>query len=252
MVADTEARRRRLEANLAAARQRVAAAAVQAGRDPATIAIVAVTKTVPAEVAAVAYQLGLHDLGENRPQELWRKAAALPQARWHLIGHLQRNKIDRTVPLTALIHSVDSERLLTALEDYGQRRGVRVPVLIQFNCSREASKHGFDPAQWETLADQLPRYRHLDIQGLMTMAAYADDPAAARPTFAELRQLQEQLRRRTGLALPHLSMGMSHDFEAAIAEGATLLRLGTILFAGLESPHERSPDHQSLDHQSPA
>lgn len=228
-----------LRQRLAEVRERIGQAARRAGRRPEDVAIVAVTKSVSAAVAALLPELGICDLGENRPQELWKKAALVPQVRWHLIGHLQRNKIDRTVPLATLIHSVDSQRLLEALDAFGRRHARRVPVLLQFNCSREANKQGFAPEQADTLAEQLPHYSGLEVLGLMTMAALTGNPADARPAFAELRQLRDRLHQQSGLPLPHLSMGMSHDFDIAVEEGATLVRLGTVLLAGLEDSHSK-------------
>jgi PLP dependent protein len=215
--------------------ERLRAACRRAGRDRAEVTLVAVTKTVPPEVAAELVGLGVTHLGESRPQELWRKAAALPKSvRWHLVGHLQRNKIDRTLPLVDLIHSVDSLRLLAALEEEAGKQGRAVPVLLEVNASGEASKHGFAPAEVPGLAAHLTGLRHLQIGGLMTMAAPADDPGASRPTFAALRGLRDRLRGELGPphTLEHLSMGMSGDFEVAVEEGATLVRLGTVLFEG--------------------
>lgn len=218
---------------VAGVKARIAAASARAGRDAAEVTLVAVTKTVTPEVAAVLPALGVIDLGESRPQELWKKAAAIPAARWHLIGHLQRNKIDRTLTLVTLLHSVDSERLLTAIHEFGVKRGTPVPVLLEVNCSREAAKGGFDPAAVPGVADTLGSLSGVRVDGLMTMAAYSEDPEAARPAFAELRTLRDQLRTRTGLPLPQLSMGMSGDFEVAVEEGATLVRVGSTLFEGL-------------------
>lgn len=222
-----------LAGRIAAVRDRMATACRRAGRDPASVTLVGVTKTATPAVAAVARELGLTDLGENRPQELWKKAAAVPAARWHLIGHLQRNKLDRTVPLVVLVHSADSDRLLDALDAFGRHRGSPVPVLLEINCSREPTKGGFAPEELPRLADRLPILTGLDVRGLMTLAAYSPNPEDARPTFAELRRLRDDLRARTGLPLPELSMGMSGDFEVAIEEGATLVRIGTSLFGGL-------------------
>jgi pyridoxal phosphate enzyme (YggS family) len=158
----------------------------------------------------------------------------VPTAHWHFVGHLQRNKIDRTVPLVTLIHSVDSERLLEALAAFGAKRGVPVPVLLEVNCSREVAKGGFPVETMPALGEKLASLAGVSVCGLMTMAAYADDPENARPTFAELRQLRDLLRSNTGLELSELSMGMSGDFEVAVEEGATLVRIGTALFEGLE------------------
>jgi len=218
-----------LAERIAAVRGRIAEACRRAERDPGTVTLVAVTKTATPEVAAIAAELGIADMGENRPQELWKKAAVIP-VRWHLIGHLQRNKIDRTVPLVSLIHSVDSERVLEALDAFGRKRGTPVPLLLEVNCSREEAKGGFAPEDLPALGDKLLSLAGVSVRGLMTLAAYSDDPTAARPTFAELRQLRDDLRIRTGLPLPELSMGMSGDFEVAIELGATFVRIGTTLF----------------------
>jgi len=222
-----------LSERLAEVRERIVAACNKAGRDPGTVTLIAVTKTVSPEVAALVTELGVSDLGESRPQELWKKAAAIPSARWHLIGHLQRNKIDRTIPLITLMHSVDSERMLEALAAFGSKQGKPVPVLLEVNCSREAAKGGFSTEAMPAIADMAMSLGGISVRGLMTMAAYSDNPEDARPTFAELRRLRDQLRSRTGLELPELSMGMSGDFEVAIEEGATHVRIGTTLFEGL-------------------
>lgn len=224
-----------LEARVAAVTARIADACRRAGRDRGDVTLVAVTKAVSERVAYLLPDLGVGDLGESRPQELWKKADLIRHARWHLVGHLQRNKIDKAVPAAVLIHSVDSDRLLDALDAFGRKRGAPVPVLLEVNCSREEAKGGFAPEAVPALGDRLPALTGVRVDGLMTMAAAHDDPQLARPTFAELRGLRDQLRTRTGLPLPHLSMGMSHDFEVAIEEGATLVRIGTTLFAGLEA-----------------
>jgi pyridoxal phosphate enzyme (YggS family) len=223
-----------LTERVAGVRDRIAAACGRAGREAAGVTLVAVTKSVSPRVAAVLPSLGVVDLGESRPQEVWGKAAAIPAARWHLIGHLQRNKLDKTAPLCVLLHSVDSQRLLAAVNEFGVKRGGPVPVLLEVNCSREEAKGGFAPDALPAFADNLVPLAGVSVLGLMTMAAYSDDAEAARPTFAELRTLRDHLRTRTGLPLPHLSMGMSGDFEVAVEEGATLVRVGTTLFAGLE------------------
>jgi pyridoxal phosphate enzyme (YggS family) len=220
-----------LAERLASVCSRIAAACARANRDPAGVTLVAVTKTVSPRVAALLPGLGVADLGENRPQALWQKAAAIPHARWHLVGHLQRNKVEKTVPLVSLIHSVDSVRLLDALAAAGSQ----VPILLEVNCSREAAKGGFAPADLPGVADKIRSLRAAKVEGLMTMAAYDIAPEAARPAFAELCDLREDLRALTGLHLPQLSMGMSNDFEVAVEEGATLVRIGTTLFHGLEN-----------------
>jgi len=222
-----------LTERVATVRGRITAACARAGRAD-DVTLVAVTKTVSVRVAGALPLLGVTDLGESRPQELWKKATALPSARWHLIGHLQRNKLEKTVPLCSLLHSVDSERLLMAVHEFGVKRGLPVPVLLEVNCSRETAKGGFIPEAVPALADTLMSLPGVRLDGLMTMAAYSGDPEAARPTFAELRSLRDRMRTLTNLPLPQLSMGMSGDFEVAVEEGATLVRVGTTLFEGLE------------------
>ena len=218
--------RAELTTRFASVRQRIVAACERVSRSAETVQLVAVSKTASLRVIEHCIGLGQLDFGENRPQSLWPKAEALPQARWHFIGHLQRNKLDRTVDSTHLMHSVDSLRLLQALSDYGSKRGTPVPVLLEVNCSGEVQKGGFEPGE---VPDIRP-FSGVAVQGLMTMAAQHDDPELCRPAFAQLRQLKEQL----GAELPHLSMGMSNDFEVAIEEGATLIRIGSTLFGGLE------------------
>ncbi len=225
-----------LSDRFAAVRGQIADACRKAGREPTGVTLVAVTKTVSPRVAEVAADLGAGDLGESRPQELWKKAEALPGVRWHLIGHLQRNKIDRTIPLVALIHSVDSERVLEALDTFGRKHGNPVPLLLEVNCSREENKGGFRPEDLPVLGDRLAGLTGVSVRGLMTMAAYIDDSQLCRPTFVELRELRDRLRSATGLPLPDLSMGMSNDYAVAVEEGATLVRVGTVLFESLGDP----------------
>lgn len=228
----------RLRQNLDQIRQRIASATMRAGRPPESVHLVAVTKRSPAALAGELVELEQHDLGENYPQELWRKAEALADlpARWHLIGHLQSNKAARSLPFLKAIHSVDSLRLLTFLDDLATRTELPAPpaLFLQVNASEEPSKHGWTVAG---LLEDAPAIAsvssRLPIVGLMTMAAYDDDPESARPTFVRLRQARDQLRERTGMALPELSMGMSNDFEVAIEEGATWVRVGSALFDGL-------------------
>lgn len=225
-----------LRRNLEQLQQQIASACQSAGRDPAEVTLVAVTKSVPTEIAACLFDLGVVNLGESRPQELWRKAAAIPQARWHLVGHLQRNKVERTLPLVVLIHSVDSERLLQAIEEAAQKRNRVADVLLEFNLSAESAKHGFAPADESRLPDLLAGLHYVRVQGVMTMAPLGTDHETARPTFAQLRELRDRLAIRllgTPHTLHHLSMGMSGDFRGAILEGATIIRIGTALFAGL-------------------
>jgi pyridoxal phosphate enzyme (YggS family) len=221
--------RQKLRASIDAVEARIAGACARAGRTRAEVMLVAVTKTVPAEMAQIVAELGILDLGENRPQELWSKAERLPGTiRWHLIGHLQRNKIERTLPIAHRIHAVDSVRLLQALE---QAADGPVNVLLEVNASGEPSKQGFAPEDLPGIVPLLRGLQHVRVGGLMTMAAL-QDPQACRPTFATLRNLRDQLRLQIAPEHPceDLSMGMSNDYEVAIEEGATMIRLGTALF----------------------
>lgn len=228
----------RIAANLANVRERIAVAARPAGRSPDDVRLVAVTKYVDAATTQLLVDAGCYDLGESRPQQLWDKAAALPDAniRWHFIGHLQRNKVRRTVPIVHLVHSGDSLRLLEELnrETIALSSPQKLPVLLEVNVSGEAAKHGFAADELSPLVESLAAFEHLEIQGLMAMAGLDDEPTAARHDFAKLRELRERLRRDWAgrFALNELSMGMSGDFEQAIAEGATLVRVGSALFEG--------------------
>ena len=214
-------------------------AAQSAGRDPSTVRLVAVTKRNPAEWVRALVELGATDLGENYPQELWGKAEALADltlARWHLIGHLQGNKLIRTLPIVGMVHAVDSLKLLRAIDAWASAHPDHpLDVCLQVNTSAEASKHGWTSAAITApeLLDLLGRRWSVSIVGLMTIAGYGTSDVEARPLFAQLRSLRDDLRSRTGLALPELSMGMSGDFTAAIAEGSTLVRVGSALFEGV-------------------
>ncbi len=227
----------RLAANLGSVRARVAEAARRSGRDPGAVTLVAVTKRHPADSLRALVELGVADLGENYPQELWAKAealAGLPVA-WHHIGHLQGNKARRTLPLVRMLHGVDSLKLLLTLDELAGPPGPTGPpaVCLQVNTSGEESKHGWTPEGLLDDADVIAGVRGVRVAGLMTIAGYDTDGDAARPCFVRLREARDRLREATGLPLPDLSMGMSGDFEAAIAEGSTLVRVGSALFEGV-------------------
>jgi len=226
--------------NLAAVRERIAMAAERAGRKAEDIGIVAVTKSHPLSVVQEALDAGLPDIGENKVQEAVEKQDALERQnaqdardaqdariRWHLIGHLQRNKAKQALGRFALIHSLDSVRLADALEKAAAERGLTQDVLIQVNVAREPQKSGIAPEELDALVEHTLKQPHLALKGLMTMAPFTDDEAVIRRTFAGLREISYRLP-VTGY--PVLSMGMSSDFELAIEEGATMLRLGTVLF----------------------
>lgn len=230
--------RDRIEQNLTNVREQISEAARRAGRDPHSVTLVAVTKRNTPDQVRPLLELGVRDLGENYPQALWRKVEELddPRARWHLIGHLQGNKARRTLPMVRMIHAVDSLKLLRELDAMAQERAPEeLPgVCLQVNTSGEASKHGWLPEALGGDADAIAECRRIPVVGLMTMAALGTTAETARPSFVRLRQLRDELHSRTGLPLAHLSMGMSNDFQTAVEEGATLVRIGSALFEGIE------------------
>lgn len=229
--------RERLIDNLSRIRSRMADAARRSGRDPGAVALVVVTKYVEPQWAAWLPAVGCCELGESRPQSLWTKAAAVadPRVHWHLIGHLQRNKIRRTLPCLSWIHSVDSTRLLDALQQEAQASAMTVRVLLEVNVAGEAAKTGFAPAEMLPLAERLDSWPQLRIEGLMAMAALEGDADAARRDFARLRELRDTMQQRCPPHVPlrQLSMGMSGDYEVAIEEGATMVRVGSAVWEGL-------------------
>lgn len=218
-----------IAANLEQVRARIREAALRSDRDPESIRLVAVTKTVSVERIREAIGLGLRTFGENRVQEALPKLEALASedCEWHLIGHLQRNKIKDIQGRFAMVQTVDSVRLAEAL---GQRVAGPLDVLIEVNVGEEPQKTGTLPADVPTVADALGRYPSLRLRGLMTIAPLRPELDGVRPFFQELRLLRDQLQDGMGRPLPELSMGMSDDFPAAIAEGATMLRLGRAVF----------------------
>ena len=227
---------KRIANNLALVRERIAAAAGRSGRSASDVTLVAVTKYVAADVAQAVLAAGCTDLGESRPQELWAKAETVgPDVRWHLIGHLQRNKVRRTLPLVHLIQSVDSRRLLATLNEEATLAGQQVSVLLEANISGDATKTGLPPAELEPILADAARWPHVAIRGLMGMASGTGGETAAKRDFSRLRTLGEQLSRNlpAGVALDELSMGMSGDYELAVEAGATIVRVGSALFEGL-------------------
>jgi PLP dependent protein len=229
--------------NLAAVRDRVAAACRSAGRDPGDVRLVGVTKYVSAESTRMLLDAGCIDLAESRPQSLWAKASALadhaPAPRWHLIGHLQRNKLRRTLPLVSLLHSLDSLRLLESIEAEASASELVSDALIEVNLAGDPGRTGVMEADVPAVLEAAGRAPHVRVLGLMGMAAVPDgddSSAAARRQFARLRELRDELAGRlpTVTGLRELSMGMSGDFEEAILEGATLVRVGSALWEGIE------------------
>ncbi len=218
--------------------ERIAAACARVGRDPGEVALVAVSKTVPVERLRAALVAGIDRLGENRVQEAAAKVPELPGARWHLVGPLQSNKARRAVELFEVIETVDSVDLALRLDRIvGELRpGTRYPVLLQVNVDRDPAKAGLDPEAVAWALDRISELERLEVRGLMTIGRLVREPEAARPTFRSLARLAERLR-RSGLRLgPELSMGMSDDFEVAVEEGATIVRIGRAIFG--ERPSE--------------
>jgi len=212
-------------------RARLAKAAHRAGRDPSDVRLIAVSKNHPPEAVALAAAAGQKIFGENRVQEARDKIPACPpDLQWHLIGHLQRNKVRQALPLFSFFHSIDSTALATAISRVAGETGGKVDGLLEVNVSGEATKHGFSPQQLRDEFPALAALPHLRLRGLMTMAPYSDNPEEARPVFRALRELRDELQQTHGVELPELSMGMSGDFEPAIEEGATLVRVGSSIF----------------------
>lgn len=224
--------------NLAQIRQQIARAAEASGRTPGDIRLVGVSKYVDAATTRLLVEAGCYDLGESRPQQLWSKAAAAELAglsiNWHFIGHLQRNKADRTIAACSLIHAVDSERLLQAINESAESQNLQPRVLLEVNCSGERAKQGLTAEELRCLIPMLVAYPNVRVTGLMTMAALDDNPPAEK-SFESLRLLRDELQRSVppNAPLTELSMGMSGDFPAAIRQGATLVRIGSALWEAL-------------------
>jgi pyridoxal phosphate enzyme (YggS family) len=217
--------------NIAAVRQRIEAAAARAGRNAADVRLVAVSKTHPPEMVREAVEAGLVVFGESRIQEAKAKIPELPgKLEWHFIGHLQTNKAREAVELFRMVQSVDSVRLARELDRCADVAGRTLAVLLECNVSGESTKFGFKPDELLAAMPELNSLRRLEIQGLMTMAPFYEDAEQTKPVFRALRELRGRLQQAHGIPLPELSMGMTHDFEAAVAEGATLVRIGTAIF----------------------
>lgn len=229
----------RIRANVAEVKGRIAAAAARCGRRAEEVLLVGVTKYVEPGIARLLVEAGVHELGESRPQELWSKAEALVDLKisWHLIGHLQRNKVRRTLPLTSWIHSVDSLRLLREIDAEAAAMGRSADLLLEVNVSGDAAKHGLQPDEVEPLFPEITLHKKVNVRGLMTMAALEGGPDRARRDFAALRNLADKLRPQCSdnISMNELSMGMSGDYEAAIEEGATMVRVGSALFEGIDA-----------------
>jgi pyridoxal phosphate enzyme (YggS family) len=219
-----------LATNVAHVRARIAAAVDRGGRRPEEVALVAVSKTVDAARIREAVAVGLRVFGENRVQEAREKIPAVPGASWHLIGSLQRNKAKEAVRLFQMIESVDSEDLADELSRRAVQQERTLDVLIQVNVAREPQKHGAAPEETASLMRRVADLPGLRLRGLMTIAPLVANPDEARPVFRALRELRDRIERETSISLAELSMGMSDDFEVAIEEGATMVRVGRAIF----------------------
>jgi PLP dependent protein len=229
--------------NIAQTRERISQAARRAGRDPGSVVLMAVSKTVEPERIRQAYDAGIRIFGENRVQEFTEKAEALKaltEAEWHLIGHLQSNKARKAVELFHAVDSVDSLRLAQKLDQAAQQAGKILRVLIEINVGDEENKSGVagDSPELEELLQSAQSLEHLQVCGLMTIPPYTEDPQGARPYFCKLRELRDSIAARglPKVGVDVLSMGMSHDFEVAVEEGSTCVRVGTAIFGGRPKP----------------
>ncbi len=220
--------------NLARIQQKVAEAAIRSGRTPEDITLIAVTKYVDDEATRQVFDAGAVHLGESRPQNLWSKAEALAgcDITWHMIGHMQRNKVRRTLKLQPLFHSGDSLRLFHTFEEQAASLGVTARTLLEVNISGDETKHGFAPGECAAALEEIAALEHVHVGGLMTMAAREGGVDQARGDFKALRVLRDQLQKKFAgrFDLTDLSMGMSNDFEVAIEQGATMVRVGSALF----------------------
>jgi len=227
-----------IPARLESVRERIETAASDADRDPASIRIVAVTKSFPVDIIRAALGAGLTRIGENRVQEGCGKIEQLGRdaATWHLVGHLQTNKARHAVRYFDIIESIDSARVAEAIQHRAEIEDITVPVLVQVNTSAEESKFGLSPGELRPLLDSISALDRIAVQGLMTIAPFDDRETVVRPAFVGLRQLLEEAESWNvpRVEMNHLSMGMSNDFEWAVAEGATMLRLGSVLFGPRE------------------
>ena len=221
-----------IEAILEEVKSRIAAACARAGRDPSEVEIVAVTKTHGAEVVQEAWNAGLLIVGENKVQEAaWKKPASVTGPMWHLIGHLQSNKVRKALELFDFFQSVDTVALADRMNAIAQDIGASPHILLEVNVSGEKSKSGMRPEEVRDVLVHIARdCPRLTVEGLMTMAPFSENPEDARPYFRRLRELRDAVEKSLGVGLPRLSMGMSGDYEVAVEEGATWVRLGTVLF----------------------
>lgn len=223
--------------NLARVHERIREACRKAGRDPGEVTLIAVGKTKPADLLMEAYRAGERVFGENKVQEILEKETQMPSdVRWHMIGHLQRNKVRQVIDKAELIHSVDTVRLAETIQIEAEKKGLVVPVLIEVNIGGEESKYGAAPDNVLFMARAISEMKNVRVRGLMTIAPYVEDPEDNRVLFARMKELGEEIRKKgiSNIRMDILSMGMTNDYEVAIQEGATMVRVGTGIFGSRE------------------
>lgn len=224
-----------LEKILETVRGNIEAACAKSGRSPDEVEIIAVTKTHGPEVVRDAWECGLSIIGENKVQEaMWKQPESVSGPEWHLIGHLQRNKVRQALSLFTCFHGIDTIPVLEKLDSAAEESGASPRVLLEVNVSGESSKNGFKPEDVEKAVERALSLRRVTLEGFMTMAPFSTDCETARPVFAGLRKLRDKIETSFGIRLPRLSMGMSNDYTVAVEEGATWVRLGTVLFGARE------------------
>lgn len=231
-----------LQENYSQVEERIRAACARTGRSRSEVTLIAVSKTKPASMIEEVYSFGQRDFGENKVQELTEKYEVLPEdIRWHLIGHLQRNKVKYIVDKACLIHSVDSLRLAETIEEQAAKKGVTVPVLIEVNVAGEESKFGVSVEEAPVLAEKISHLTHLSLCGLMTIAPFVSDPEDNRDIFRRLKKLSVDIEAKNidNVTMNVLSMGMTNDYEVAVEEGATLVRVGTGIFGERDYSREK-------------
>lgn len=222
-----------IKENVEAVREHIRDAALRSGREPGEITLIAVSKTKPLSDLMAAYEVGCRDFGENRVQEILEKAPHMPEdAHFHMIGHLQRNKVKQAIRYVKMIHSVDSWPLAQQIESEAAKEGRAIDILLEVNVAGEKSKYGFTPTQTLPAVREISRFTHLCIRGLMTVAPLVDDPEKNRGVFRELKKLSVDIRNQIvdNVSMDVLSMGMTGDYMVAIEEGATMVRVGTGIF----------------------
>lgn len=214
-------------------RERIANACIRTGRDPGEVTLIAVSKTKPVGLIQEAYEEGIRDFGENKVQEILEKRPAMAEdIRWHMIGHLQRNKVKQVIGQAVLIHSVDSVRLARQIEEDAGKKGIHVDILLEVNVACEESKYGFLLEEAGKAAEDISKFPHVHIRGLMTIAPFVENSEENRKVFKKLFELYVDMKSKNidNVSMDILSMGMSGDYEVAIEEGATMVRVGTSIF----------------------